>query len=137
MRSVTYATGLALVLISLTGWAPPPPGTADTDQQANVRQCFWVSSVNNFRQGETGTVYLKDSRDRVFEVEAGAGCPDLDFANTLAIRSAFNGSSRLCAGDPALISVGGSSASGGTCRVQINRMLTPEQIVALPARQRP
>lgn len=136
MRSVTYATGLALVLVSLTGWAPAPE-TTDAGRDANARQCFWISSIDNFRQGDAGMVYLKDRRDQVFEVGTGASCPDLETVNSLTIQSAFSGSNRLCAGDPALISVRGPASPGTACRVQINRMLTPEQIAALPARQRP
>jgi hypothetical protein len=109
------------------------------DPPARSRQCFSISQVNNFRQGRPDQVFLRVGRSDVYELNAAGGCPDLDFANRLALVPDMGGSigRRLCTDDWARVVVPGSTSETTVCRVRVSRKLTDEEIAALPARHRP
>jgi len=134
------ALPIAVCAATLAGCAPSPPSrpTLADGSATPVRQCFNVEQVRNFRQGETGQVFIRANRD-VYELNSSGGCTDLDFAYRLAIVPDVGGlgGGRVCAGDWARIVVPGSSAPSNVCRARIARVLTAEQVAALPSRFRP
>jgi hypothetical protein len=108
--------------------AAPPP----------ARQCFSVRQVDNFKQGRSDQVFLRVGRSDVYELNAVGGCPDMDFANQMAlIPDGGMVSARLCTDDWARIVVPGSTSQTSVCRVRVSRKLTAEEIAALPPRHRP
>lgn len=134
MRTVTALVAAA----ALSACAPVgegPGGAASADRAP--RQCFGVNQVDNFRQGGPGQVYLRVSRDLVYELSDAGGCTDLDFAFRLALIPDGFAGSRLCTGDRARVVVPGSTSANAVCRVRVTRQLTPEQIADLPRSQRP
>lgn len=138
MRTLAFAA--AGILVLLGGCAPTADGAmAAGDPPARPRQCFSTTQVNNFRQGRPDQVFLRVGRSDVYELNAAGGCPDLDFANQLAIVPDMGGAigTRLCSGDWARVIVPGSAAENRVCRVRVSRALTSEEIAALPSRNRP
>ena len=103
-----------------------------------ARQCFSVSQVDNFEQGRPDQVFLRVGRNDVYELNAAGGCPDMDFANSMAlIPDGGMVGTRLCTDDWARIVVPGSTSQTSVCRVRVSRKLTAEEIAALPANHRP
>lgn len=137
MRTPAFAAGLLILGVACAPTADP--AMAAGDPPARARQCFSISQVNNFRQGRPDQVFLRVGRSDVYELIAAGGCPDLDFANRLALVPDMGGSigRRLCTDDWARVVVPGSTSETTVCRVRVSRKLTDEEIAALPARHRP
>lgn len=134
------ALHLAVAAALLSACAPMPsarPEMAD-GSAGPLRQCFNVEQVRNFRQGDTGQVFARANRD-VYELNSSGGCTDLDFAYRLAIVPDVGGlgGGRVCTGDWARIVVPGSTSAASVCRARVSRVLTAEQVAALPSRFRP
>lgn len=130
---------LVSTLTALSAIGACAPATAPDPSSARAepsRRCFQVDRVQNFRATADQTLYLRTSRRDVFEARALGACRDLDWA--LGITLAGQGVSTVCTGDTAFIVPRGSGAiADGRCRIQVVRQLTPEQIAALPDRDRP
>lgn len=142
MRAVVIACA-ALSTIALSGCDSTStvggPGPRMSAAGTAARPCFDVRQVENFRAGRVGTLYLKVRRHEVYEVNTGGGCPDLDFANRMAITPDFAGAagSRICVGDSARIIVPDSTLPPGPCRVMVEKLLTADEVAALDPRYRP
>ena len=138
-RLVSPAAVAALAV--LTASCAPTADTAGPGDSASTRperQCFSTDQVRNFREGESGRLYIRAQRDQVFELNTSGGCLDLNVASSLVITGDPPlGGSRICTGEWARISVPGSSAPSGVCRARVERVLTAEQVAALPAAHRP
>ena len=136
MRTFAFAaTGLLTLAASC---APVAGGDMAVAAPTPARQCFSVRQVDNFKQGRSDQVFLRVGRSDVYELAAVGGCPDMDFANQMAlIPDGGMVSARLCTDDWARIVVPGSTAQTSVCRVRVSRKLTAEEIAALPPRHRP
>jgi len=131
MRTIIL-TGLGLS--ALLGACAPTTERADGDVPPRARQCFTVSQVSSFRQGDPNQVFLRVGRNDVYEMDTVA-CLDLDFATRLALVPDTPGmaGTRLCTDDWARVVVPNSLSPNAACRVRIARKLTDEEIAALPA----
>ena len=139
MRAAFPISAFALVLAACapTGDAGETPGMAGSGA-SGARQCFSVSQVNNYTRGRQDQVFLRVGRNAVYELNAAGGCPDLDFAQQVAlIPDGGMAGSRLCTDDWARVVVPGSTSAATVCRVRISRQLTEAQVAALPPRDRP
>lgn len=122
----------------LAACAPTADGAGGSDAPPRARQCFSISQVSSFRSGRSDQVFLRVGRDDIYELSAAGGCPDLDFANQLAlIPDGGTVGTRLCTGDWARVVLPGSTSHASACRVRIGRQLTAEEVAALPANHRP
>lgn len=136
MRALAFAALGTLTF--LASCAPVEGGGMASEVPARARQCFSVRQVDNFEQGRPDQVFLRVGRSDVYELNAAGGCPDMDFANQMAlIPDGGLVGSRLCTDDWARIVVPGSTSQTSVCRVRISRKLTAEEIAALPANHRP
>lgn len=134
----TPAIAAVGVLALLASCAPVEGGTGGSDARPGARQCFSVSQVRNYEQGRPDQVFLRVGRDDVYELHAAGGCPDMDFAQRLAlIPDGGMAGTRLCTHDWARVVVPGSTSQNTVCRVRISRKLTAQEVAALPERHRP
>ena len=135
--SIVTSLGLAAAL--LTASCAPTTGTEASASADSPRQCFLVQQVNNFRQGNTGQIFLRVGRNDVFELATAGGCRDIDYAIRLGIAPDIGGvgGTRLCTNDGARIIVPDAATPADVCRVRIVRQLTDEQVAALPQAHRP
>lgn len=135
MKSPIYATGcgaaaLAAVLV-LGGCAAQP--SRELAAQDN-RKCFYADNVNGFTAVDDDTVNLRVGANDVYQLELLGPCPDVDWSLKIGIQS--RGSSWICSGlDATLITP--SAIGPQRCPVRTITALTPAQIAALPAGQRP
>jgi hypothetical protein len=127
------------VFALLASCAPVGDGaTGGGDARPGARQCFSVNQVRNYEQGWPDQLFLRVGRDDVYELNAAGGCPDMDFAQRVAlIPDGGTVGSRLCTHDWARVVVPGSTSRNSVCRVRISRKLTAAEIAALPERHRP
>ena len=142
MRAAVTASAVGAAL-ALAACAPVDPGvgrtgTGDAGDPPRARQCFSVGQVSNYTRGRPDQVFLRVGRDAVYELNAAGGCPDLDFAQRVAlIPDGGMAGSRLCTDDWARVVVPGSASPSTVCRVRISRQLTAAEVAALPPRHRP
>lgn len=130
---------LLATTLALTACAPVGTGASNVAAAAGERaprQCFQARQVINFREGEAQQIRLRILGGDVFEL-GSAGCWDLGSATALSVTPAIGGSDRLCVSDTARIAVVNASLPQGPCLARVTRVLTPEQVEALPSRQRP
>lgn len=139
MTRLVSPAAVAAVAVLTASCAPVggPGAAVDSAAARPERQCFNAEQVRNFRQGGSGQIYIRAVRDQVFELNTSGGCMDLDFANRLAITSDPLAGSRICTGDWARITIPGSASPVSTCRARVDRMLTAEEVAALPGAHRP
>ncbi|MFN3931936.1 MAG: hypothetical protein ACK4JY_09330 [Brevundimonas sp.] len=140
MTRLTTRAALAALAVLGTSCAPTAESGIPEDSAAvqPERQCFSTDQVRNFRDGEHGQLFIRAQRDQVFELNTSGGCFDVSTANSLVILGDPPlGGSRICTGDWARIGVPGSSAPGGVCRARVERVLTAEEVAALPGAHRP
>lgn len=149
MRVSALTAALIALPVSLClGSAGPAPSAARAVQATPAlsesarpeparpeRQCFSQQQIQNFRTAGPTTVYLRTGTNTVYELQTSGGCNDLDGAYQLSIQPELG--SRLCSGDWASIVVPGSARPLERCRVQITKVLSAEELAALPARSRP
>ena len=133
--------GLAALTALAAGCAPTSDAAmpGDSAEARPERQCFSSEQVRNFRAGDTGQLFIRVMRNDVYELNSSGGCTDLDFAQRLAITpdvGALAGG-RVCVGDWARITLPASSAPVRTCRARVSRVLTEEEVAALPGPHRP
>ncbi|TPW02653.1 MAG: hypothetical protein FD125_1938 [bacterium] len=134
----TLAIAVLGTLTFLSSCAPVAEAGMADDAPPRARQCFSVRQVDNFEQGRPDQVFLRVGRNDVYELNAAGGCPDMDFANQMAlIPDGGLVGSRLCTDDWARIVVPGSTSQTSVCRVRISRKLTADEIAALPPGHRP
>ncbi|MGZ9114494.1 MAG: DUF6491 family protein [Brevundimonas sp.] len=142
MRAAFTASAVVSAL-ALAACAPmdaggPTTGMAYDGGPPQPRQCFSASQVSNYTRGRPDQVFLRVGRNDVYELSAAGGCPDMDFAQQIAlIPDGGMAGSRLCTDDWARVVVPGSTSRVSTCRVRISRQLTEAEVAALPPRQRP
>jgi hypothetical protein len=129
----TPAATLLLALLALnacTSEPKPPPGVAASD----VRRCFWANNVNNFQAVDENTVNIRVGVRDVYQMTMFGPCPEIDWANRIALKS--HGGSSICTGLDAEV-ISPSSLGPQRCPIRDIRHLTPEQVAALPAKDRP
>ncbi|HEX3408623.1 MAG TPA: DUF6491 family protein [Caulobacteraceae bacterium] len=134
MRNLATFAATTAALVALGASAAAQPAAPPSQQRA----CFWTRSITNFAAVDTNRVYLRASGRRVFELTLFANCLQLDWVNRLGIRTR-GGSSNICEGpNPAIdIIVRNGIPGGQRCPVTNVRLLTPEEVAALPPQARP
>lgn len=124
-----------LAIAALAGCAPTGAArTANSNEQASARTCFRTMNVRNFRAEDWQTLYVRTSSQDVFQIQSAGVCKDLESAIGIELRP-LDGFSNLCTGDFATLNVGSPGRS--TCRVQIAKRLSADELAALPSRVRP
>lgn len=118
-------------LCALAACAPGPtmdrPTQSAGANASSARACFYADQVRGFRSVNRTSILLDAGRGKTFEAESVGFCQDMDFALALTIRPESTGTSRLCTGDFARLSVRGSALGSGPCRVRIVKLLTDEE----------
>jgi hypothetical protein len=121
---------LSIGLLALSGCAPVP--SQQVAAATPERQCMFPDDVQSFRvMAETKAVLVRTTGTAVFELQPAGDCRDLATTMRLAV---VDNTTRLCAGDWTMIS---ASSAPAPCRAQITKRLSPTEVAALPARDRP
>ena len=131
MKTSTTLALAAMALVACTSDPRPPPGVS----AAAHRKCFFASQVNNFQAIDENTVYIKVGVRDVYEMKMFTPCRDVDWAQRIALTS--HGGSSICTGLDADIIAPGFGERPHRCQVRDIRLLTPQEVAALPPKARP
>ena len=127
------ACAVALGCLAIPACAPTdraPPGSAQA--AAAGPQCFSAAAVRRFRPAGRHAVDVEVSRRRVYRLDLSAGCFDVDWAQSVALRP--RGGSFICsAGDAELIVPG--RLGPDSCLVTSVRQLTEAEAEAARRRR--
>ena len=119
---------LAVAIAELAGCAAAP-GTSAATQEA--RSCFRSSEVTSFSDAGPDRALAHVGRRETWELTLSPGCPDVDWAMRIGIRS--RGGERICTGVNAELLVPDAGGSGTQrCLVRSVRKLASES--ATPGR---
>lgn len=131
-------TPLMIAVLALgaatTACAPTTPGMAGTTGEA--RECFFVSQVRSFASSDDRRVYVETGSNEVFELQT-FGCSNVDWSNSIGIRTTTGGGSSVCSGLDAELIVPDLPGGRTTCPVTGVRRLSDAELAALPERDRP
>lgn len=125
MSRVPFAV---LILASAAACAPVDGVRPERADAARGDQCFSAQLARTFRPVGKEAVDVEISRNRVFRLSLGAGCFDIDWANSVALRSRGGGSFICSANDAELIVP--SAMGPDRCQVTGIRRLTEAEIQA-------
>jgi hypothetical protein len=127
----------AILAITPTGVASatPPPGAAP-DVDKPVRQCFSVSRIANWTTADDKIVYLRVEGGEYFEVVLAGQCLKPARSSNSALTFATNMGDDVCKPMDLTVVVA-TGIAPLRCSVESLRRLTPDQVAALPAKQKP
>ena len=129
---MTFHRRLGLLAAALLATAPV--AVAQTpDKPPAKRQCFFPRSVNGFSAVGNDMVNVRVGVREVYQLKLLGPCPDIDWTWQIGIISR---GATVCTGFDATLLVP-SNIGSQRCEVRAVRKLTPEEIAALPARQKP
>lgn len=86
-----FATAITSLAISACTANPAPGGAA----ARSSGQCFLASNVNSFNANADGTVDIRAGASNYFRLTPAGGCPDINWAMQVGIRST-GGSDFIC-----------------------------------------
>ena len=117
---------LCLLLSAVAGTAALSGPAASTPQRAE-RQCFWASEVSGFSDAGPDRALVRIGQHEMWELTLSPGCPDLNWAMKIGIRS--RGGEHICRGRRAELLVPNASETGfQRCLVRSIRKLAPEEM---------
>jgi hypothetical protein len=115
-----------VVLLVPAGCAAPPAANSAPESS---RSCFWASQVTGFSDAGADKARVSIGTRETWELTVSPGCPDIDWAMRIGIRS--RGGERICSGANAELLVPSASGSGlQRCLVQSVRKLSPDEAAA-------
>lgn len=128
---------LASILIAsaLAGSAPAQPQANGVRPLAPARACFFKNQMNGWKEVGDRQVNIRVSVRDVYVVELASPCWNLRWSQSLGIEA--RGSSSICTGDTIDVIVPDRATGPDRCWGRVTRKLTPEEVAALPAKQRP
>jgi len=138
-----HLTGSALLLALAAGLAAcaneNAPYAGGAGQTATARAtsgpaCFRPDDVNGFTAVDDRTVIVRVGVNRVFQMQLMGTCPDVDWSMRLGLQS--TASSWICQGLDATV-IAPTPIGPQRCPVTAIRQLSPQEVAALPPRQRP
>ncbi len=134
MRVPALALALSALTVSACAPAGAPGELAASASGPQARECFFTRNVNGFSAPDDETLYLRVGVRDVYQMQMFSPCPDMDWAQKLAVVS--RSGSSVCRGtDATIISPGPLGEQ--RCMVRAVRKLTPAEVDALPRGNRP
>lgn len=131
MKVIPSAAALA-ALLALAG---AQASAAEPRPAKPAKSCFSAHNVSNFAVVDDRTVNIRVGVRDVYRLDLLGACPDIDGQTKIGIKS--HGSSFICSPLDATLIAAGPFGRLQRCEVKQLRKLTPEEIQALPSRDRP
>ena len=123
----------ALAAMAIAGQAAAAPAPVPPDAQ--TRDCFYSGTIRGFSPVDDETLNLRvGGRNDIVQIKLFAPSNDLRFTNGVALIS--RGGSFICSKLDATLVVPGPAGPQRFPVTSIHR-LTPQEVAALPAKQRP
>ncbi len=133
-KAASFAAA-TIVLVTMAGCTGMDHGNPSAAREP--RQCFWANDVRNFRSVNPTTVNIRAGRD-VYRLDLMGSCPNINWSERMGIVT--TGSSSICAGSglgTSIVTRRSGDRGQERCPVRMITVLTPDQVAALPSRERP
>jgi hypothetical protein len=131
MRVIAISAAV-LLGVAVTSSAVTPPAKA-----AAARQCFRSRDITSWRAVGDSQVNLQVNYRDVYRLDLNGRCTQLNSAfETLAVKSVGSGD-EVCSGLQLDVIVPDQGRLNFPCPVQSMTKLTPDEVKALPKRERP
>jgi len=108
---------------------------ADKPAKPDRNQCFWTRNIEGFSAPDEHTVYVRASSRDIYKFDMMGPCLDVDWNQRIALVS--RSGSSICTGMDAEIVSHATGLGPQRCPVSHMHKLTPEEIAALPRKDRP
>lgn len=102
---------------------------------APARACFFKNQMNGWKEVGDRQVNIRVSVRDVYVIELASPCWNLKWSQSLGIEA--RGQSSICTGDTVDVIVPDRTTGPDRCWGRVTRKLTPEEVAALPPKQRP
>jgi len=123
-----------LPLVLLAACAPSVAKDETTGRADTGRRCVFIDSIQGYTVKDD-TLYLRAGR-LVYQLETAGFCPGVDSGIALGFKPNL-GSGQVCVGDWIDVVVPSPSASAIPCRAKVEKIMTAEDIAALPKTLQP
>lgn len=134
MAAAPVWAAAAIAVLAVTGCTNENSGDPSTAAR-QPRQCFNARDARNFRPAGNNAVNVRVGRD-TYRIDTIGVCSDLNWTNRMALVT--SGTSTVCVGSGLGTTIVTNGPAGRQrCQVRQITALTPEQVQALPANQRP
>lgn len=120
----------AAAAMALAGCTAQPTANAASGAPAG-RQCFHASTVNGFSAVDDNALDVQVGTNRYYRFDLVGVCPDIDWTETLALRTTA-GSAWICAGADAEIIVPNRITGPQRCLVTSVRPISRDEYRAKP-----
>lgn len=125
LAAVVGLTGV----LSVQAHGQPAP-----DKPKPERRCFHADMVSGFSAIDDKTILVTSGR-KTFELQVLGVCPDLDWTQTIGLRT-VTGSTFVCTGMDVDVIVPQSSMGPDRCPVRTVREVSKEEVAAMKARRK-
>lgn len=131
------AAMMALIFAAASVSAVAQQASAPSPQQPR-RACFPITEMRGWKASGNRTIYIRVGSDRIFRLDLVAACPLLMMAGTHLVTKT-RGSDLICSAVDWDLAVAEPPPTSMPehCVVKKMTLLTPEQVSALPAKDRP
>lgn len=140
MSKITHIARSALIGLALAGLAAPAAFAAQGDAPVKAakpaRQCFYLSDWRGWSAPNKDTLYLKVRGRDVYRVDLAYGSNQLTWPGTHLV-SVVRGPDSVCGPNDLDLRVGDGFGMPIPIRAKAITKMTPEQIAALPKKDRP
>jgi len=124
--------GLAALALAASALAA---ATAAAQPQPRHQECLFVRNINGFNAPNDHTIYVRSSVSDIWRIDLMTDCVGLSFKQGFRLRSA-GGDPWICEPIQAEVSIR-DIGMPQRCPVSGLHKLTPDEIAALPRRDRP
>lgn len=135
--AILASAAIALLTVSACTSTTSGSGSGSKAKSADAtrQQCFFANEVDNFAVVNSQIVNIRVNQD-VYRLDMFGDCPNLTWTDAMVLRTTAG--SPVCTGNGLGDSVVTLGFDGPQqCSIQSITLLTPEQVAALPARDRP
>ncbi len=127
LGSVALVSGAATLAPSQAAPVKPDPAKAPS-------RCFFNNQVTSYRASDDQTLYVRAGRN-VYRMDTLGRC--IDLRNSLNIALDSSPSSSICNAQDVTVLVHADGLGPQRCAVRTLTRLTPEELAALPKKDRP
>ena len=126
--------GSVFVVLAAVCAQAGPSSAADAKGKDNGRSCFYARNVSSWAAGDDTTVNLRVNVRDYYQLKLLGPCPNINWDEAIGIE--HRGSDWICSGlDATIISRG--HVGPNRCPAVSVRKLSPEEVAALPPKQKP
>jgi hypothetical protein len=127
------ATGL-MVLAAAASMTLAADGASQGAKSPDA--CFSAANFRAWKAADGSTIFVRASRRRYYRLDLMGICPQLTMPGARLITT-FTGSRRVCSALDWNLRVAGPATPATVCRVRSMTPLSPAQVAAIPADDRP